>query len=139
MTAKQKKVVKLIKRKVKIVKWTWNSYSVEYKKEVITYAKNYENNQAAKHFDINRDMISCWVSASSKWTSEIKEKSKWVSFGRKVLFLKVEKKLYTWIIQQRKQGLAVTYLIIKNKMLEILKKPEMVVLYNNLEKDFKIS
>ncbi len=84
-------------------------------------------------------MISCWVSASSKWTSEIKEKSKWVSFGRKVLFLKVEKKLYTWIIQQRKQGLAVTYLIIKNKMLEILKKPEMVVLYNNLEKDFKIS
>ncbi len=56
---KQKKVVKLVKRKVKIVKQTWNSYLVKYKKEVITYAKNYENNQAARHFDIDHDIVSC--------------------------------------------------------------------------------
>jgi len=40
-------------------------------------------------------MISHWVSASSKWTSETKKKSKWVSSGRKALFLKAEEKLYT--------------------------------------------
>ena len=139
MATKRKKVVKLIKCKVKIIKWTWNSYSVEYKKEVITYAKNYENNQAARHFDIDCGMVSRWISASSKWTSETKEKSKRVSFDRKALFLKAKEKLYIWIIQQRKQDFAITYLIIKNKMLEILKEPEMVVLYDNLEKDFKTS
>jgi len=135
----RQRAVKTVKRKVKIVKRTRNSYSVEYKKEVITYAKNHGNNQAARHFDINRGMISRWVSASSKWTSETKEKSKRVGSGRKALFPEAEEKLYTWIIQQRKEGLAVTYLTIKNKMVEILKEPEMVVLYENLKKDFKTS
>ena len=116
-----------------------NSYSVEYKKEVITYAKNHGNNQAARHFDIDRGMVSCWKSASSKRTEETKEKSKRVGSSRKALFLEAEKRLYTWIIQQRKQGLAVSYIMIRNKMLEILKEPEMVVLYGNLEEDFKTS
>ena len=84
-------------------------------------------------------MVSRWKSASSKWTEEIKEKSKQVGSSRKALFPEAEKRLYTWIIQQRKQGLAVSYITIRNKMLEILKEPEMVVLYGNLEEDFKTS
>ena len=56
------------------------------------------------------------------------KQSKRVGSGRKALFPEAEKKLYIWIIQQRKQGLSVTYITIKNKMLEILKKPEMVVI-----------
>ena len=55
----------------------------------------------------------------------------------KLYFQEAEKRLYTWIIQQRKQGLAVAYITIRNKMLEILKEPEMVALYDNLGKDFK--
>jgi len=112
---------------------------VSYKKEVIAYAKNHGNNQAAKHFDIDCGMVGRWVGASSKWTSETKEKSKRVGSGRKALFPEAEKKLYTWIIQQRKQGLAVAYITIRNKILEILKEPEMVVLYGNLVEDFKTS
>jgi len=40
-------------------------------------------------------MVSRWISASSKWTSKTKEKSKRVSSDRKALFLKAEEKLYT--------------------------------------------
>ncbi|CAG8737589.1 5819_t:CDS:2, partial [Acaulospora morrowiae] len=100
----------------------------ECKKEIVDYARNHRNNQAAKHFDIDHGM-----------TSEIKEKSKRVGSGRKALFPEAEKKLYTWIIQQRKEGLAVTYVTIRNKMLEILKESEMVVLYGNIGEDFKTS
>ena len=112
---KRRRVVKTVKRKTQIVKRTRNSYSVEHKKEVIAYAKNHGNNQAARHFDIDCGMVSRWVSASSKWTSETKEKSKRVGSGRKSIFPGAEKKLYTWIIQQRKQGLAVAYITIRNK------------------------
>ena len=132
-------LLKLLKRKTQFVKRTRNSYSDSHKKEVIAYAKNHGNNQAARHFDIDRGMVSRWVSASSKWTSETKKKSKQVGFGRKALFPEAEKRLYTWIIQQRKQGLAVAYITIRSKMLEILKEPEMVVLYGNLGEDFKTS
>jgi transposase-like protein len=135
--AKRKRVA--VKRKIQVVKRTRKSYSVEHKKEVIAYARNHGNNQAARHFDIDRGMVSRWVSASSKWTSETKKKSKRVGSGRKALFPEAEKRLYTWIIQQRKQGLAVTYITIRSKMLEILKEPEMVVLYGNVGEDFKMS
>jgi len=103
------------------VKQTRNSYSVEHKKDVIAYAKNYGNNQAARCFDIDCGMVSCWVSTSSKWTSKTKEKSKRIGSGRKALFPEAGEKLYTWIIQQRKQGLAVTSITIRNKILKILK------------------
>jgi hypothetical protein len=83
-------------------------------------------------------MVSCWVSASSKWTSGTKKKSRRVGSGKKALFPEAEKRLYTWIIQQRKQGLAVAYITIRSKMLEILKEPEMMVLYSNVSKDFKM-
>ena len=83
-------------------------------------------------------MVSRWVSASSKWTSETKKKSRRVGSGRKALFPEAEKRLYTWIIQQRKQGLAVAYITIRSKMLEILKEPEMMVLYGNVSEDFKM-
>ena len=50
---KQRSVVKTIKHKTQFVKRTRNSYSVSHKKEVIAYAKNHGNNQAARHFDID--------------------------------------------------------------------------------------
>ena len=67
------------------------------------------------------------------------EKSKRVGAGRKAFYPEAEKKLYTWIIEQRKRGLAVTYTTIKIRMLEILDDPDMVVLYGNLTEEFKTS
>ena len=108
----KQRVVNTIKRKTQFVKRTRNSYSVSHKKEVIAYAKNHGNNQAARHIDIDCGMISRWVRASSKWTSETKEKSKRVGSGRKALFPEAEKKLYTLSIQQRKQDLAVEFCVL---------------------------
>ena len=129
---KRKKVKQSVKRK-RI------SYAIEQKREVVAYAKEYGRNQAAKYFEINRSMVGRWVTASTSWTIETNEKSKRVSAGRKAFYPEAEKKLYVWIIEQRKRGLAVTYAIIRSKMLEILNEPDMVVLYNNLTEEFKTS
>ena len=79
------------------------------------------------------------MSASKNWTTETNEKSKRVGAGRKAFYPEAEKKLYVWIIEQRKRGLAVTYATIKNKMLEILNEQDMVFLYGNLTEGFKTS
>ena len=134
--SKGKRVVKC--KAKKIIKRKWTSYSIEQKTQIITYAKEHGNNKAVEHFDLNRSMIGCWVTASSNWTTETKEKSKRLGSGQRAFFPKAEKKLYDWIIEQRKQGLAVTYTIIWSRMLEILKELDMVVLYGRSE-DFKTS
>jgi hypothetical protein len=84
-------------------------------------------------------MVGRWVTASTSWTNETNEKSKRVGAGRKAFYPEAEKKLYTWIIEQRKRGLAVTYTTIKSRMLEILNEPDMAVLYGNLTEEFKTS
>jgi hypothetical protein len=121
------------------VKRTRNSYTVKQKKEVVTYAKEHGRNQAAKHFNLNKSMVGRWVNASTSWTTEINEKVKRVGSGRKAFFPEAEKKLYLWIIEQRKQGLAVTYTTLRNRMFEILREPEMVVLYGDSMEEFKMS
>jgi hypothetical protein len=46
--------------------------------------------------------------------------------------------LYNWLIGQRKQGLAITYTILKVKILNILGEADMVFLYGDVTRDFKI-
>ncbi|CAG8584344.1 8882_t:CDS:2, partial [Scutellospora calospora] len=50
-----------------------------------------------------------------------------------------EKKLYNWIIEQRKQGLGVSYELACIEILNILKEPDMMILYGNSTEDFKTS
>ena len=135
---KRRKAVKAAKRK-KAIKLKRNSYSIEQKKVVVAYAKQHGRNKAAKHFNINGSMVGRWVKASLSWTTETNQKSKRVGSGRKAFYPEAEKKLYDWIIAQRKQGLAVTYAIIKIKMSNILEEPEMIFLYGNVMEDFKTS
>lgn len=140
--ARTSKVVrrKVIKKRVKqSVKRKRTSYSVKQKKEVVAYANEHGRNQAAKNFDLDRSMVGRWVTASKSWATEINEKSKRVGAGRKPFYPEAEKKLYVWIIEQRKRGLAVTYTTIKIRMLEILNEQDMVVLYGNLTEEFKTS
>ena len=84
-------------------------------------------------------MVGRWVKASSSWTAETKEKSKRVGSGRKPFFPEAERRLYSWTIKQRKQGLAVSYTILRSKMMEILKEADMVELYGDLTENFKTS
>ena len=84
-------------------------------------------------------MVGRWMKASEKWTTETRRYALKVGSGRKPFYPEAEKKLYTWIIEQRKQGLAVTYITVKFTMFDILKEPEMTALYGNSTDNFKTS
>ncbi len=66
-------------------------------------------------------MVDRQIKASKEWF-EKNQNIKKVSFERKEFFSEAEKKLYDWIIEQRKKGLGITYTSTKVKMLKILKK-----------------
>lgn len=55
----------------------------------------------------------------------------------KAFYSEVEKELYNWILDQRKKGLAITFVTIRISMNEILDKADMVALYGNLTIKFK--
>jgi hypothetical protein len=116
-----------------------SSYSIEQKKQVVTYAKSNGRNEAARHFQLNGSMVGRWIKASENWTTETRRYTMKVGSGRKALYLEAEKKLYNWIIEQRKQGLAVTYTTVKITMFDILEEPEMIALYGNSTENFKAS
>jgi hypothetical protein len=107
------------------------SYSVEQKRVVATYALQHGRNAAARHFELDGAMVGRWIKASKNWTDETKGDSKRVGSGRKTFHPESEKKLYTWVIEQRKKALAVTFITVRLKMFEILKEPEMVALYGD--------
>ena len=53
-----------IAKRKKVVKRTRNSYTIEQKKEVVTYAKQYERNKAARNFNLDSSMVGHWVKTS---------------------------------------------------------------------------
>ncbi len=116
-----------------------SSYSIEQKKKVVAYANSNGRNEAARHFQLNGSMVGRWVKASETWTTETRRHTMKVGSGRKAFYPEAEKKLYAWIIEQRKQGLAVTYTTVKITMFDILKEPEMTALYGNSTENFKAS
>ncbi|CAG8830181.1 38214_t:CDS:2, partial [Gigaspora margarita] len=110
----KKKILKhkanqIVKCSAKVTKRIQTSYSILQKLEVVNYVVQYRRNIAAVNFNFDATFYS-----------------------------EAEKCLYMWIIKQRKQALAVTYKIIQNRMMEILQQPDMVALYNNSAKTFKI-
>ena len=87
---------------------------------MVEYAVQHGRNIAAVNFNLDASMVGRWIKASSNWTAETNNKSKRIGFGRRAFYSEAEKRLYTWIIEQRKQVLAVTYEIMQNRMMEIL-------------------
>src|SRR5690349_6375356 len=120
---------KVICRKVKRVKCKQTLYSVKQKIQVVEYTKEQENNKAAGHFNVSRNMVGRWVRASLNWNLKTNKKSKQVGSDRKAFFPEAEKRLYDWTISQKKQGLAVSYAILRSKMIEILRESDMLELY----------
>ncbi|RIB16698.1 kinase-like domain-containing protein [Gigaspora rosea] len=84
-------------------------------------------------------MVGRWVKVSENWTEETNNRSKRVGSGRRAFYPEAERILYTWVIEQRKQALAITYTALQNKIAEILQQPDMALLYGDLAKNFKAS
>jgi transposase len=131
-----KPVKKMRKRVVRKVRRT--SYSIEKKREVVNYAEQHDRRAAANHFNLNISIVGRWVRAIKTWTTKTSSTKKKISSGRKALYPEAEKVLYDWIIGQRKQGLAVNYLVIQNKMKEILSESSITTIYNSIN-NFKAS
>ena len=112
------------------------SYSIEEKLIVVNYALENGRNAAAKHFDLNAPMVGRWIKQSDKWKNGNK-RSKHIGSGRKAFYPKAEDKLYNWIIEQRKKGLAVNYTSVKLQMYKILKEPAIQALYPMGEHEFQ--
>ena len=74
-------------------------------------------------------MVSRWVSAISKWTSETRRKVSGSALVEKSYFQKQRKSFIPGLYNKENKVLQWP---IRNKSLEILKEPEMVVLYGNL-------
>ncbi|CAG8814614.1 6461_t:CDS:2, partial [Racocetra persica] len=100
-----------------VTKRTRASYSITQKLAVVDYAVQHGRNMAAVNFNLD--------ATSSNWIAETNNKSKRIGSGQRAFYPEAKKRLYTWIIEQRKQALAVTYEIMQNRMMEILQQPDM--------------
>ena len=124
----------MTKKKVGVSERT--SYSIEEKLIVVNYAQENGRNAAARHFNLNAPMVGRWIRQSSEWEKENKKK-KHVGSGRKAFYPEAEDKLYNWIIEQRKKGLAVNYTSVRLQMYKIFKEPVIQVLYPTGEHEFQ--
>ena len=122
----------------KCIKRRRNSYSIERKQQVVNYAIEFGRNEAARHFELDNSMVGRWMKASKEWT-EKNQNIKKVGSGRKEFYPEAEKKLYSWIMEQRKKGLSVSYTTARIRFIEILKEPEMINIYGNSVEEFKAS
>lgn len=122
----------------KCIKRRRNSYSIERKQQVVNYAIEFGRNEAARHFELDNSMVGRWMKASKKWSEKNKNIKK-VGSGRKAFYPEAEKKLYNWIMEQRKKGLSISYTTARIRFIEILKEPEMTNLYGNSVEEFKTS
>ncbi|CAI2166806.1 8832_t:CDS:2 [Funneliformis geosporum] len=118
------------------------SYSVDQKQIVVEYALKHGRNVAARLYKIDKSMVGRWVKASKKWNAE-PAKVNWnslrVGSGQKPLYEEAENKLHQWVSDQHKLGAEITNSNVRNRMYQILKQPDMKVLYPDAENDFKAS
>ena len=66
---KRRKQKKDVSKKVisnETIKRRRNSYSVEQKKQIVTYAKENGIIKAANYFELDKGMVSCWVKSNEK-------------------------------------------------------------------------
>ena len=64
---KQKRLISVNK---KTLKRSHNSYSIEQKRQVVTYAKENGIIRVANTFELNKSIISRWVNSNEKWFKE---------------------------------------------------------------------
>jgi len=108
-----------------------SSYSASEKLKILQYAKLHGQRAAARNFTIDHSMISRWVKQEEKLKSA-RRKNRRVGSGRKAKYPEAEAHLKTWLLEFRKDGIAVTPKMVKVQMKEILIK-EFAHIYPNGE------
>jgi len=98
-----------------------SSYSASEKLEVLQYAKLHGLRAAARHFTIDHSMISRWQKKEEKLKST-RGKNRRVGARRKAHYPEAEASLKTWLLEFRKDGIAVTPKMVKFYMKELLTK-----------------
>ena len=106
-------------------------YSASEKLKVLQYAKYHGQRAAARNFSIDHSMISRWEKQEDKLKSA-KGKNRRIGAGRKAQYPEAETSLKMWLIEFRKDGIAVTSKMAKIYMKETLVK-EFAQVYLNGE------
>ncbi|CAG8499361.1 5430_t:CDS:2 [Funneliformis caledonium] len=118
------------------------SYSVDQKQIVVEYALKHGRNVAARLYKVDKSMVGRWVQASKKWNAE-PAKVNWnslrVGSGQKPLYEEAENQLHKWVSDQHRLGAEITNSNVRNRMYQILKQPDMKVLYPDAVNEFKAS
>ena len=89
-----------------------SSYSASEKLQILQYAKNHGQRAAAQNFTIDHSMISRWEKQEETLKSA-KGKNRRVGAGRKAKYPEAEASLKIWLIEFRKNGIAVTPKMVK--------------------------
>ena len=101
-----------------------NSYSIEYKLEVIAQAKRTSISEASRRFKIDRKRIREWIQNEQKLGASNKKRKRLLGGGRSVKLEDIDSQLVEWINNERAGGLRVSRKRIQRKALELYDKEE---------------
>ena len=90
------------------------SYSMEFKRDVVKYAKQNSNNGAAKKFKVDRKRVREWVQNEDKLLP-LRGKRCRLDGGRKVTDVELEEEVLNWIHERRANMLRVSRKLIMFK------------------------
>ncbi|GIY69360.1 HTH CENPB-type domain-containing protein [Caerostris darwini] len=99
-----------------------NSYTADFKLQVIAFAEKHNNIVAARHFSVNEKQVREW--RKKRLELEVIPKSKKASRGHRPMFHALEEKLAAWIQESRMNGFMVTRSAIRIMAMNMLKQSE---------------
>lgn len=99
---------------------TLRNYTADFKMKAILHAEKFTITSAARHFEVDRRMVSRWVKNKVKIHAQTtvpkgKEKKRLAGGGRKPLSDELEKNVLEWILERRSKGLRVSRILIMKK------------------------
>lgn len=90
-------------------------YTISKKVKVMDYFKTHTNTETAKHFGINKSMVTRWTQ-QGKDLAEKPQKSIKHGSGRRAAFPDIEEQVYQLSLDKRRQGLSITFVDIARDM-----------------------
>ena len=99
-----------------------NSYTANFKLQVIAFSESTNNSMAVRSFYVNKKLVRDW----RKKQNDLSEmsKGKKAAHGRRPMYPELEERLAAWIEELRLQGLIITCTAIRIKGLKLLKTQE---------------